>query len=111
MANTHFFSSEDHDPSSAGKGIQRQILGHDTRLMMLKMDFDKGAVGEMHQHEHTQATYILAGIFEFTIGSQKQQLHPGDACFMPSQVSHGCVCLQKGSLIDVFSPEREDFLA
>jgi quercetin dioxygenase-like cupin family protein len=29
---------------------------------------------------------------------------------VPSNVVHGCVCLEAGMLVDVFSPHREDFL-
>lgn len=96
---------------STGEGTTRQILGHDSQLMMLRMDFEKGALGTVHQHPHTQATYILSGKFAFTIGGITQELQSGDACFMPSETPHGCVCLEKGSLIDVFTPERADFLS
>jgi hypothetical protein len=29
---------------------------------------------------------------------------------VPSQVLHGVVCLEKGIIIDTFSPKRADFL-
>ena len=31
-------------------GIRRQIMGYDGQLMMVKVEFEKGAVGSMHQH-------------------------------------------------------------
>ena len=31
-------------------GIRRQIMGYDGQLMMVKVKFDKGAVGTMHEH-------------------------------------------------------------
>lgn len=108
--NKPYFFTGDIPASPAGPGAQRQILGHDDQLMMLKMDFETGAVGAIHEHLHTQATYILSGAFEFTIGTEKKVLKSGDGCFMPAHIAHGCICLEAGSLIDVFTPERKDFL-
>jgi len=96
--------------TKVGPASTRTLLGHDSTLMMLTMDFEKGAVGEVHQHPHTQATYVLSGSFEFTIGDEKKVVRQGDACFMRANVPHGCVCLEKGALLDVFTPERKDFL-
>lgn len=105
-----FFFTAPHITQKAGPDTTRTILGHDPTLMMLKMDFKKGAIGEIHHHMHTQATYVLSGIFEFTIGDKKRVVRQGDACFMPADIPHGCICLEAGTLLDVFTPEREDFL-
>ena len=107
---TDYFLPAPHAVQQTGPDASRAILGHNEALMMVKMDFSKGAAGDIHQHEHTQATYILSGAFEFTIGEEKKVVRQGDACFMPASVPHGCVCLEAGSLLDVFTPERNDFL-
>ena len=52
-------------------GIRRQIMGYDGQLMMVKVEFEKGAVGSMHQHYHSQVTYVASGKFELTIGDRK----------------------------------------
>ena len=31
-------------------GIRRQITGYDGQLMMVKVEFEKGAVGTLHEH-------------------------------------------------------------
>ena len=51
----------------AGDGIVRQIMGYDEHLMMVKVKFNQGAVGTLHQHPHTQSTYVASGCFEVTI--------------------------------------------
>jgi quercetin dioxygenase-like cupin family protein len=96
---------------NAAPGIQRQMLGYDDSVMLVKVKFEKGAVGDMHQHPHTQVSYVESGSFELTIGGEKKVLHTGDGYFVPSNVLHGCVCLEPGVLIDVFTPHRADFLA
>ena len=55
-----------------GPGIRRQIMGYDEQLMMVKVQFEKGAVGTMHEHHHSQATYVVSGKFELTIGNRKK---------------------------------------
>lgn len=59
------------NPSS---GVHRQIMGYDGQLMMVKVKFDKGAVGTIHEHYHSQATYVVSGKFELSIGSEKKSL-------------------------------------
>ena len=95
---------------NAGPGIQRQVFGYDEKIMLVKVRFEKGAIGSMHEHFHSQATYVESGVFELTIGAEKKILRGGDGFYVPPQVIHGCICIEPGLLIDVFSPFREDFL-
>jgi len=78
--------------------------------MLVKAKFEKGGVGALHQHPHSQATYVDSGVFEMTIGDEKRIIRKGDGYYVPPGIVHGCVCLEAGMLIDVFSPHREDFL-
>jgi len=91
-------------------GIERQIMGYDGQLMMVKVKFEQGAIGTPHTHYHSQATYVASGRFELTIGDRKQILEAGDGYYVEPDVEHGCVCLEAGILIDTFSPMRQDFL-
>ncbi len=93
-----------------GPGIKRQIMGYDGQLMMVKVVFEEGAVGTMHEHYHSQATYVASGKFELTIGEEERILEAGDGYYVAPDVLHGCVCLEAGILIDTFSPMRADFL-
>ena len=91
-------------------GITRQIMAYDGQLMMVKVQFEKGAVGTMHAHYHSQATYVVSGKFELKIGDKTEILGPGDGYYVAPDELHGCVCLEAGILIDTFSPVRADFL-
>lgn len=93
-----------------GPGITRQIMAYDGQLMMVKVVFEKGAVGTMHEHYHSQATYVVSGKFELTIGDEKRILTAGDGYYVAPDELHGCICLEAGVLIDTFSPVRADFL-
>jgi len=91
-------------------GLQRQLFGYDDRVMMLKIKFEKGAIGSMHQHPHSQVTYIESGVFDMTIDNITKTLRAGDGYYVPPHALHGIVCMEAGMLVDVFSPHREDFL-
>lgn len=94
-----------------GPGLKRQIMGFDEKIMLVKVDFEADAVGQLHKHHHSQVTYVESGEFEMTIGEEVKVLRGGDSFYIPPHVMHGCVCKSPGVLIDVFSPHREDFLS
>ncbi|GAA4848791.1 cupin domain-containing protein [Algivirga pacifica] len=93
-----------------GGGISRKIMGYDETIMMVKVQFEEGGVGAPHEHYHAQTTYVVEGTFEMTIGDETKMLKGGDSFYIPPHVVHGVICREKGMLIDVFSPVREDFL-
>ncbi|MGX5098407.1 cupin domain-containing protein [Enterobacter cloacae] len=95
---------------SAGDGVTRKILAHNGSLMSVEVAFEAGAVGPMHSHPHEQLTYVLSGVFSFTIGDETHTVQAGDTLYKRSGVIHGCTCLEAGKLLDVFTPIREDFL-
>lgn len=94
-----------------GGGVSRKMLGWDNQIMMVKVKFDKGAVGSPHHHFHTQATYCAKGKFEFHIDGEKKIINEGDGVYIEPNLVHGVTCLEEGMLIDVFAPVREDFLS
>lgn len=105
-----FIENKDVPWEETGPGMKRKIMAYDERLMVVKVSFEKGAIGAVHQHPHTQITHVESGSFEVEIGGEKRVLNGGDAFFIPANVLHGAVCLEPGILIDVFSPMREDFI-
>ncbi len=106
----NFIFDADNPWYDAGGGSQRQILGYNDNIMMVKVKFRKGDVGAMHSHPHTQVTYVASGKFEFTVGGVTKVVSAGDALYKQPNIEHGCVCLEDGILIDCFNPMRETFL-
>jgi len=105
-----FIENREVDWEIAGPGIRRKIMAWDEKVMMVKVAFEKGAVGTLHQHPHTQISHVESGSFEVEIAGETKVLRAGDAFYIPSNVLHGAVCLEAGVLIDIFSPMREDFI-
>mgnify|MGYP000933821257 CR=1 FL=1 len=94
-----------------GEGQTRKILGAGGSLMMVEVTFAKGAVGTVHSHPHEQVSYVVRGSFEFNLDGDKRTIMAGDSVYVPSNVKHGVMAFEEGSVIvDVFTPQREDFL-
>ena len=63
--------------------LKRQIMGYDDKIMLVKVDFKAGGVGELHQHHHSQVTYVESGEFEMTIGDVVKTIRGGDSYYIP----------------------------
>ena len=105
-----FFLQEEQEWEQVDPLLRRQIHGYDDKIMLVVADFKAGGIGQMHNHHHSQVTYVQSGEFEMTIGDQVKIIKGGDSYYIPPMVMHGCTCLKDGQLIDVFSPKRDDFL-
>jgi quercetin dioxygenase-like cupin family protein len=104
-----FIKNTDIQWETVGVGVRRKIMAYDDKLMLVRVEFSKDGIGTLHQHYHSQITHVESGVFEVEINGEKKILRGGDAFIIPSDVVHGCVCLEAGVLIDAFSPMREDF--
>lgn len=104
-------SHDQTEPASGGEGVTRRILAYTDGLMCVENTFEKGAVGALHSHPHTQITYVVEGVFSFTIDGETHTVRAGDTLLKEEGVIHGCVCLERGVLLDIFTPMREDFLS
>lgn len=93
-----------------GNGVQRQVLAKGGTMMAAEVAFEKGAIGAAHSHPHEQIGYVVSGKFAFTMDGKTTTLEKGDSYYVPSNVVHGAECLEAGILLDIFTPQREDFL-
>lgn len=98
-------SSKQVDP-----GVKRKILASGGSLMSVEVQFQKGAIGAIHSHPHEQVSYVIKGSFEFELDGQKKVIKTGDSYYVNPGVAHGVVALEDSIILDVFTPQREDFL-
>ena len=105
-----FVKNADVTRKEVNEGIARKILAAAGKLMVVEVYFTKGAVGARHAHPHEQISYVVKGRFEATIADEKTIIRVGDTCYVPPDVIHGVVALEEGILLDIFTPQREDFL-
>ncbi len=53
---------------------------------------------------------MVSGRFEACVGETRRTLGPGDGYYVAPDEPHELLCLEAGTLLDIFSPLRADFL-
>lgn len=102
--------SEAAEWKTVGAGMKRRIAAKGGSLMAAEITCEQGACGALHSHPHEQITYVLSGSYQYTVGDDERIVYKGDAVYIPGDITHGMRCLQAGALLDVFTPQRQDFL-
>lgn len=105
-----FAQADEGETTVLAPGNTRRVLIHTPELMQVEFGFNKGAVGALHSHPHVQVSYVAEGRFEVTIDGETEVVGAGGSFIVPSGLVHGVVALEKGRLVDVFTPMRQDFL-
>ena len=93
--------------------ICRKVLAHHGDMMLVEVLFYKASDDPgLHSHPHEQIAYVLRGKFEFIIeGQESVFLGEGDSIYFKPDITHGGKPLEDNSiLLDVFTPQRKDFL-
>lgn len=91
------------------EGVTRRILTYNKYLMVMEGHLVKGFVVD-HVHPHTQTTYLVEGEMEAWTGDDHRILHAGDVMVAEPNQPHGVRCLTDVTLIDTFTPCREDYI-
>ena len=60
---TGFISNESVAPEQMAPGLSRKIMAYDNSVMLVRVEFEKGGVGALHQHYHVQLTNVESGVF------------------------------------------------
>ncbi len=107
-----FFLNDNIDFEIIEEGkVKRKIKAYDGKLMTVEVFFENGAEGYTHTHPHEQICYCLEGEFDFTVEKETKRIKAGDTIYIHPDLSHGCQLIsEKGRLLDIFTPIREDFL-
>lgn len=105
-----FVNASDVAIEDLGNGITRQILSYGPDIMTCRLRFEAGSAGDIHDHFHSQTTYIESGRFLAHIDGEEREIGAGDSVYITPHARHGITCVEAGSLLDSFSPARQDFL-
>ena len=108
---SHVVRSSDVKLESVGEGVQRRVLSYSDNIMVVEVNFKKNSIGAVHSHTHEQCSYVKKGKFEFEIDDKKEIVEEGDSIYFSPNSKHGTLCLEEGTVIDIFTPKREDFLS
>jgi quercetin dioxygenase-like cupin family protein len=107
---TFYSLPEDTNWIDVAPGNRRAVLSERPEMMLVAFSFEPGAIGALHSHPHTQVSYVAEGSFDVTVDGVTQRLDAGSSFIVAPNLVHGVVALEKGLLIDTFTPRRDDFL-
>ncbi len=93
-------------------GVKRRILAHGNGVMLVLYQIAPSSTFPMHTHPHVQAGTFLEGGGRFKVGADVYEMRKGSSYSIEGGVPHELVTHSAGPsvILDVFVPEREDFL-
>ena len=96
------------------KGVSLDSLAIGERSMVAKMNYVKGNFATTHQHPHEQCGYVISGEYRLKVEIPEENidilLHAGDSYAIPGNTPHSFEVIEGGEVVDVFTPQREDYL-
>ena len=95
------------------ENMTRKILAHQGSMMLAEVNCHRASDDPyLHAHPHEQIAYVIKGRFEFLVeGQENVFLAEGDSIYIEPNVVHGSKPLVDNSiLLDIFTPQRDDFL-
>ena len=87
---------------------RRMIVG--IKEMLVRWEFNKGAVAARHSHPHEQIVVMVQGKLRLMVGDAETVMGQDDIVVIPPNTPHEAEALEDTVVIDIFSPPREDFL-
>lgn len=95
------------------KGVNLDSLAVGEKSMVTKMNYVKGNYATTHQHPHEQCGYVISGQHRLIVETDPRVdvvLTAGDSYAIPGDTPHSFEVLEDGEVVDVFTPQREDYL-
>jgi len=92
------------------KGLMLKTLVYGNKTLMASINLAKGTIIPQHQHLHEQTGFLVTGRLDFVINGDHFIAEPGDSWTILAEIPHGVEALEVSSIIEVFSPVREDYL-
>jgi quercetin dioxygenase-like cupin family protein len=109
MAEPRSRSYDDLNPVEMFPGVVRRTLVSGDNLTLVEVRIAPGSEVPEHVHPHEQAGHVASGRVSFRIGTTEHDLGPGDSYLIPGDMPHYVQAIDAVTLIEVFSPAREEF--
>lgn len=94
-------------------GVRRRTLVSGNAMMQMLVTFAAGSRLPEHLHPHEQISHVLTGRLRFTLdgGEETRDLGAGESIYLAANLPHAAEALEASTVVDTFSPPREDLLA
>ena len=95
------------------KGVNLDSLAVGEKSMVTKMNYVIGNYATTHHHPHEQCGYVISGQYRLIVETVPRIdviLTAGDSYAIPGNTPHSFEVLEGGEVVDVFTPQRKDYL-
>lgn len=92
-------------------GIKRRTIATGATMYQMRAELAAESILPVHQHPQEQIAHVIKGRMKMTVAGVPHELIAGDAIYLGSNVPHGVETIEDTTVIDTFSPPREDYLA
>ena len=76
------------------------------QMIMLEIEYRKGAASPVHTHQHESVCYVLLGRIKATVEDTIYTMERGDACRHPEGVPHSVEALEDSTILEIKSPPQ-----
>jgi unsaturated pyranuronate lyase len=92
-------------------GIKRRTITAGASMYQMRAELEAGSRLPEHAHPQEQIAHVIKSRLKLTVAGVPHELAAGDAAYIASNVPHSGETIEKTTVIDTFSPPREDYLA
>ncbi len=92
-------------------GIKRRTITTGASMYQMRAELEAGSRLPEHSHSQEQIVHVLKGRLRLLVAGGPHELGAGEAFYLASDVPHGIETLEDTTVLDTFSPPREDYLA
>jgi quercetin dioxygenase-like cupin family protein len=89
--------------------IGRRMI-HTETMTIAWITLAKGALVPMHAHPNEQVATVLEGSLRFVVDGREVVVSAGESLPLAADVPHEAEALEDSTVLDVFSPVREDWV-
>ena len=104
--------SEEQNPwIQIAPGIKRRTTTSGATMYQMRAQLDAGSRLPEHRHSQEQIALVIKGRIKLIVNCVPHELRAGEAFYLASNVPHGVETIEDTTVIDTFSPPRDDYLA
>ena len=81
-----------------------------TRTMLARLVLKKDAHVPLHNHMHEQISHVVEGSLNFILEGKEVTVRAGEILCIPPHVPHEVIALEDSIALDIFNPQRQDWI-
>ena len=92
-------------------GIKRRTVAQGAKMYKMVAQLEAGSRMPAHRHPEEQIVHVLSGRMRLLVDGTPHELTAGQTYYLAGNVPHGVETIEETTVLDTFSPPREDLLA